>query len=101
MKLFLITAAAVGALALSAGTASAQHGHHPGYYTAPVYPPPVYGGYYNPGVYAPPAIVIGGGFSHGGFGQGYGGHGGGYGYGGHNYGGGFGHGYGGYGHHRW
>ena len=70
MKLSLIAAAAVAALALGSRTASAQYlvPHRGHYHVAPSYSPPVYGGYgyptYSPGVvvgsYTSPGVIYGG-----------------------------------------
>lgn len=92
MKLMLLTAASVAALAIGAGTASAQpqvlvpHRNH--YHAVPAYSPPVYGGFgyqsYSPGgFYASPGYSSFGGYSSG-YGRGFGSPG--FGYGG-NYGG--------------
>jgi hypothetical protein len=92
-----LLAASVAAVAIGAGTASAQYPalvpHRGHYHVAPSYAPPVTGGfgfgysspgfgfgYTSPGYYAPPAF--GHGHSHG-FGYG---HSHGYGYGGHGHG---------------
>lgn len=71
MKYGLISAVVVAALALGAGTASAQHGRSHGHHHGHSYSAPGYGGVYSPPVvsYAP-RVVIGGGYSSPGLGFG-------------------------------
>jgi hypothetical protein len=64
MRYAFLSVAALAALALSAGSASAQWGYRyggyygPGVYPGPRYVAPGYGGFYNPGFYGRSGVTV-------------------------------------------